>query len=135
MVGEYLKIDWFVIHDRNLRIAIHHHPLTLFIANSNPRVVNVRILLRIKTHEPDPPSMLGLEHRLFHHLTGRTADMESPHGELRSRLSDRLGSNDADRFSDLDGFTGCEISTVTFYADTTAAFTGQSGTDADLLEA
>src|SRR2546423_8233449 len=73
--------------------------------------------------------------RLFGNARGRTADVERTHRELRARLADRLGGDDADRFADLDELAAGEIASVAAAADAATRFASQSRTDLDLLDA
>ena len=58
-------------------------------------------LYRIEIHELDDPVMSRLQRGVFFELC-RTADMECPHGQLRSGLTDGLGRNNFDRLADVD---------------------------------
>src|SRR5690554_166115 len=66
---------------------------------------------------------------------GRTTDVEGTHGQLGTRLTDRLGGNDADRFADVDAVTAGQIATVAAGADAVAGFAGDRGTHDDLVDA
>src|SRR5262249_37179086 len=46
--------------------------------------------------ELDRAGFFGLDLAFFDHPTGRATDVEGAHGQLRARLADRLGGNDAD---------------------------------------
>ena len=59
----------------------------------------------------------------------RTTDMESPHRQLRARLANRLGGNDAHRFADVDVRATCQITAVTCPAGTALALASQNRTD------
>src|SRR5690606_29108871 len=61
----------------------------------------------------------------------RAADVERAHRELRARLTDRLGGDDADRLADVDGGAACEIAAVALAADTDSALAGEDRTDLD----
>ena len=50
----------------------------------------------------DHAVVLGLDLRNLEHLRRRAADVERPHRQLRARLADGLGGDDADRFAELD---------------------------------
>src|SRR3990167_3137847 len=54
---------------------------------------------------------------------GRTTDVERTHGQLGTRLTDRLGSNNTDRFTNVDLVTTCQVATVALGADAIAGFT------------
>src|SRR5207248_3931325 len=55
--------------------------------------------------------------RLLRNARRRTADVERTHGELRARLADRLGRDDADRFADLHQLAAGKIASVAAAAD------------------
>ena len=50
-------------------------------------------------------------------ITGNAAAVKRSHGELCSRLTDRLCRDDADSLTDLDGFTGRHVGAIAFRAD------------------
>ena len=66
-----------------------------------------------------------LDLRLFEHLARRTADMECPHGQLRARLADGLGRDDADRFAQLGQLARGKVASVTHHAHAAPRLTGQ----------
>ena len=53
--------------------------------------------------------------------------MESPHGQLRPRLSDGLSSDDADRLAHMHHVSARQIPTVTQRANPALGLTGQHG--------
>ena len=57
--------------------------------------------------------------------TGHTTGVEGPHRELGTRLTDRLGSDDADRFTKLDVAAGCERHAVARRGDAERGVVGQ----------
>ena len=59
--------------------------------------------------------------------------MESTHGQLCTRLTDRLSSNNTNRLSNLYRLTCCHVGAVTFCADTDFTFTGKNCTDLNLI--
>ena len=81
----------------------------------------------------DPPDIvvlheagvLGLVLGFREHLARRSADVERAHGELRPRLADRLGGDDAHRFAELGQVAGAEIAPVTQDADPTLGLARQ----------
>src|SRR5205823_9189250 len=76
----------------------------------------------------------GLVLRLLGNARRGAADVERTHRELRARLADRLGGDDADRFADLDELAASEIASVAAAADSAARFAGQHRTDLHLLD-
>src|SRR4029453_15644392 len=61
--------------------------------------------------------VLRLYDRLLECLTGRAADVECPHRQLRSRLADRLRSNDADCFAQLHKLARGKITAIAHRAN------------------
>jgi hypothetical protein len=59
--------------------------------------------------------------------------VEGTHGELRTRLANRLGGNDADRLTGIDRRTATEVTAITLGAQTVAGFTGQRRADLDFI--
>ena len=80
------------------------------------------------------PSIAAIVLRLLFE-TGRTADVERTHRQLRSRFADRLCGDNADSLADLDRVAGREVAAVAFDADTAARFASQRRANADLLQA
>ena len=60
--------------------------------------------------------------------------MEGSHGQLCTRLTDGLSSNNTNSLTNLYCFTGCHVRTVALRTHTNVGFTGQSGTDLDLIK-
>ena len=56
---------------------------------------------------------------------GDAAGVERPHRELRARLADRLGGDDADRLADADQLAGGEVAAVARPADAVAGLAGE----------
>ena len=50
--------------------------------------------------------------------TSNTSGMEGTHGQLCTRLTDRLSCDDSDRFTNLNSFTGCHVGTITLRTNT-----------------
>jgi hypothetical protein len=63
------------------------------------------------------------------------ADVERTHRELRSRLADRLGCNDANCLANVDDVAACQITSVALHADTAPRLTRQHGTNLDAINA
>ena len=60
-------------------------------------------------------------------LTGDAAGVEGPHGQLRPRLTDRLGGDDADRLAELDVPVGGQRAAVAGGADAVLGLAGEHG--------
>ncbi len=56
---------------------------------------------------------------------GDAAGVERPHGQLRARLADRLGGDDADRLTRADHLAGGEVAAVARPADAVAGLAGE----------
>ena len=74
--------------------------------------------------------MLGL----LGNARGGTTDVERTHRELRARLADRLGGDDADGLADLDQLAAGEVAAVAAAADAAAGLAGEHRADLDLLD-
>ena len=61
--------------------------------------------------------------------------MEGAHGELRTRLADRLRSDHTDGFADVDRRTAAEIAAVTLGAQAIACVAGQRRAHLDFVDA
>src|SRR6185369_2047846 len=74
-----------------------------------------------------------LEGGLFGVTGGGTTDVEGTHRQLCPRLTNRLGSDDADRFTHVDTMASGKVASVAFAADATFALAGKHGSDLYLL--
>ena len=59
------------------------------------------------------------------HARGDAAGVERPHGQLRARLADGLGGDDADRLAETDHVAGRQVAAVARPADAVASLAGQ----------
>ena len=59
------------------------------------------------------------------HARGDAAGVERPHRQLRARLADRLGGDDADRLARPDHLAGGEVAAVARPADAVACLAGE----------
>src|SRR5574343_1085980 len=64
----------------------------------------------------------------------RTTDVEGTHGELGTRFTDRLGSDNANGFTGIDHGAAAEIATVALGAQTVTGFAGQRGANLDFVD-
>ena len=111
----------FVDHgDRTL--AVHDH-----------QIARLR-LHRLQVDEADRAGVLGIQPRLLGNSRCRTADVEGTHGELRSRLADRLRRDHARRFAEFDQTSGSQVAAVAHDADSAFRFAGQHRTDLHPLD-
>src|SRR5450631_3506688 len=65
----------------------------------------------------------------------RAADVERAHGELSTRLTDRLRRDDADRLADIDAVTTAQIPAVALSANAIARFASDGRAHHDLVDA
>ena len=63
------------------------------------------------------------------------ADVEGAHGQLRARLADRLGGDDADGHAFLDQVAGGQVHAVAQPADAQRRLAGHRAADEDLVDA
>ena len=108
----------FFVLEHNFKVTAHDHQAALAVGN------------HIAVSDADR----GIEFRFDRGSFAdrrRAANVEGPHGQLVARLADRLGSNHADRFTDVDRRPTGQIAAVTFAADAASGFAGQDRTDKD----
>ena len=80
------------------------------------------------------PSKLEFDEGLIRQLR-RAADVERAHRQLRSRLADRLGGDDAHRFTHVDRCAARQIAPVASAADAVLGLAGQHRADLHFLNA
>src|SRR5439155_8057854 len=85
--------------------------------------------------ELDEALVAGLERGLLGPSARCSADVEGPHGELRSRLADRLRRDDADRLAQVHHVTAREVAPVAPDTDPLPRLAGEHGADLHALEA
>src|SRR5690606_3552060 len=78
--------------------------------------------------------LCGFHTRLLGAALSGPANVEGPHGQLRSRLTDGLGGDDADRLTNIDRGTAGQVTAVALAADASAGFTGQGGANTDAAQ-
>ena len=79
--------------------------------------------------------VLRLNDRLLKCLTGRAADVERAHRQLRPRLADGLRGDNTDSFTELHEVAGGEVATVAHRAHAPAALACEHRPDLELLDA
>src|SRR5665648_1118678 len=113
-----------LVDDHDRRVAAHDH------------VAALRILNDIALLDLHNAVEVRLQRRLIHDLgTRHAAQMEGTHGELGTRLADRLRRDDTDGFAHIDGRTAGKIAPVALAANAAAGLASQRRADADLLDA
>ena len=93
------------------------------------------LVTTLQPGELDDAVLLGLDLALFDARADRAADVERPHRELRARLADRLGGDDADGHALFDHRAGRQVHAVAAAADAQRRFAGHRAADLDLLQA
>ena len=68
-------------------------------------------------------------------LTGRAADVECPHRQLRPRLANGLRGDNTDSFTELHEVAGGEVTTIAHRAHTPATLACEHRPDLELLDA
>ena len=89
----------------------------------------------LQAGELDHARLLGADLALFHGVGGGAADVEGPHGQLRARLADALGADDAHGHALLDQAAGGEVHAVAQRADAQRGVAGHRAADLDLFQA
>src|SRR5262249_37330259 len=79
----------------------------------------------------------GLDRDVVHRrrTRRRATDVERTHGQLGTRLADRLRGDDADRFADVDQVATGQVAAVALRADAEGRFAGDGGAHLDRLDA
>ena len=103
-------------------VAVHHHEVALLVGHG------------AEVEKNDGAAVLRLERALFADPRCRTTDVERPHGELRTRLTDRLRRDDADGLALFDQLAGREAAAVALLTHAAHRLAGQHRADLDLLE-
>ena len=89
-----------LVDDDELAVAVHDDPVVL------SRLTTLDVL------ELDDAVVARLERRLLGADLTDAADVERTHRQLRARLADRLGGDDADRLADVDHVPAGEVAAV-----------------------
>mmetsp|Transcript_23362 Transcript_23362/g.55498 ORF Transcript_23362/g.55498 Transcript_23362/m.55498 type:complete len:1308 (+) Transcript_23362:390-4313(+) len=84
--------------------------------------------------EADDAVRLGFDARRHRRTRRGTTDVEGPHRQLRARLADRLGGDDADGLTDVDQAATAEIAAIALGAQAEARAAGQRRADLDLVD-
>ena len=125
VVEHHVRAVWDLVHgelapvhvqDRQLgRTAEHHAAAALVFDHANVAELDLAV------HG-------GFEVRLLVELR-RAADVEGTHRQLRARLADRLGRDDADGFADVHRRTAGEVTAIALAADADLGFADQRRAD------
>ena len=115
------------------RFHIRHSNLSFFLGVTDAyhtwNLCDDRKTLRL----PSFKKLFDTRKTLCNITAGHTACMECTHGQLCTRLTDRLGCNNPYRFTYLYRFAGSHIRSVTLRADTYFAAASQNSTDFHFL--
>ena len=128
------------LEPRAVRDAVHGTLGAVRIEHGHDQVaahrdqVAVRIARHVQVLDLDRTFEIRLDERLLGDLR-RAADVERAHRELRARLADRLGGDDAHRLAHVDRRAAGEIAPVALAANAGLGVAGQHRTDANLLHA
>ena len=116
-----LALTTQVVHHRQLRGAGNDHQ-TVFVLH----VLGVV--------EADPATVLDLNTGHRGSPARRATDVEGPHGQLGTRLTDGLGGDHADRLADVNPVTAGQITAVAAGAHAPLGLTGDRGADDHLVD-
>ncbi len=114
--------DALLVLDHDRHVAAHRHQAVFGVAHG------------IAVADLHDAFIGGFDEGLVHDLR-RTTDVEGAHGELGSRLADRLRRDDADGFAHVDGRAACQVAAVALGADAVLRLAGQCRADLDPLDA
>ena len=128
------------IHHQDPFLALVRRRLVL--AGEHDAVAALGAVLELHRHV-GPLEPVGVLHlavrprpalRLFRDAARRAADVEGAQRELRARLADALGGQDAHRLAHVHHVHGGQVAAVAHPADAAARLAGQHRADLDLLD-
>src|SRR3954470_16022233 len=117
-----LSFTLLLINDDQDAVAIHRDQFALVVANC------------VDIIEPNETVTLSVLSRLFADSSCRTTDVERTHGELSTRLTNRLSGDDTHRFTTFDHSSGGQIASIAEPADTTLRLAGEHRADFHTLD-
>ena len=123
-----LELAALGVHDGDFAVALQGDQALVAFGVRAPRTA-------LRSRYSTVPAGDGLDVALDHRAGGDAAGVERTHGELRARLADRLGGDDADGQAFLDQLAGGQVHAVAAGADAARALAGQRAADADGLDA
>src|SRR3990172_1692596 len=121
--GIPLPLPFFLIHNHQRTVAVHHHQIALLVADGD------------QAQELHESVVFGLLRGLLRDAGGCAADVEGAHGQLRAGFSDGLGGNHTHGLAQLHQVTRREVAPVAHDADAPARLAGQHGANLDALDA
>ena len=119
----FLQFAALGIEDQDLAVAGEHDLLPGVVADD------------LHARELDHALLLGLDLALLDVAGGRAADVEGAHRQLRARLADALGGDDAHGHALLHQRAGGKVHAVAQGADAQRGLAGHGAADLDLLQA
>ena len=117
------KFTTAIVGDDDFTITIKNNGFTF--------VVGYRLHLRIL----DDASLGARLFVFFNVTTGHTTNVECTHGQLSTRFTNRLSSDDADRHALFNKVTGGHVHSVATTANTQRCFTSHRASDLNALDA
>ena len=113
-----------VVHDEDFARSADHDLLAFGVMNQTELFGQSDIAVGFRFNR--------IRHRC---ARSRTTDVEGPHRELRTRLTDRLGSDHADGFTGVHEDAAAQISAVALGAQSIASVAGERRAHPDLVNA
>ena len=114
-----LLLTTLLVDNRHNPVAVHRYEVAFLVADAR------------KVHELRKPVRPGILRRLLTDSGRRAADMECPHGQLRTRFTNRLGSNHTHCLAAFDKSSGGQVAAVAHAANASLGFTGQHRSNLD----
>src|SRR5438105_3680558 len=113
-------------------VLIGDHQLAVAVHDDGRAVLALDRLQRVEVHHARVPVFDGAR---FRAPRGRAADVEGAHGELRTRLTDRLRGDHAHRLADVHLPAARQVAAVALDADAAPGLAGEYRADLHLLQA
>src|SRR5260370_28352935 len=88
----------------------------------------------LEVHELDDAMVARLKRGALGNARSGSADVERPHGELRTRFADGLRGDDANGFAELDHPARSQVAAVAQRANAAAGLAGEHGANTDALD-
>ena len=85
--------------------------------------------------KPDHTGTLGFDLRSHGSTGGRSTDVEGTHGQLGTRLADGLGSDNADRLTNVNRRAATEVAAITLATQAVASIASQRSADSYFINA
>ena len=123
--GDFVLLQFAAlgVQDEDFAVAGEHDLLAGVVADD------------LHAGELDHALLLGADFAFFDGAGGGAADVERPHRQLRARLADALGGDDAHGHALLDQRAGGKVHAVAQGADAQRGVAGHRAADLDLFQA